>query len=143
MIRLLHERDAVQACALYAQLMPDVALPAMFETLLAHPGTSVAGAEINGQIIAMATLHILPNMTQGGRPYGLIENVITHSDHRGHGHMRRVVEHLHQIAWDADAYKIMLMTGQDTGAKGFYETLGYSADQKHGMQIRRVPPRAV
>jgi hypothetical protein len=33
------------------------------------------------------------------------------------------------------------MTGTATGAQGFYEKLGYSADQKLGMQIRGVPPR--
>ena len=142
-IRLLGAQDGPQACALYAHLMPDIAPPSAFEKLASHPGTSVAGAEINAQLVAMATLHLMPNMTQGGRPYGLIENVITHPEHRGHGHMRRVMEYLHQIAWDAEAYKIMLMTGRDTGAKCFYEALGYSADQKHGMQIRRVPPRAV
>ena len=43
--------------------------------------------------------------------------------------------------WAADAYKVMLVTGQGTGARGFYERLGFRADEKHGMQMRRVPPR--
>lgn len=121
--------------------MPDVADIVQFSQVLAHPGTTVAGAEVAGQIVAMATLHLLPNMTQGGRPYGLIENVVTLPVHRGQGLMRQVMKFLHAHAWGAQAYKIMLMTGQDTGAKGFYGTLGYSADQNHGLQIRQVPPR--
>lgn len=141
MIRLLGAADASEACALYRVLMPDVADTAQFETILSHPGTFVAGANDGGRIVAMATLHLLPNMTQGGRPYGLIENVVAQDAYRGAGHARAVMEFLHDIAWTAQAYKIMLMTGRDTGARGFYENLGYSANQKHGMQIRQVPPR--
>ena len=44
-------------------------------------------------------------------------------------------------AWAADAYKIMLLTGQNPGALGFYESLGFISDQKNGLQLRRVPPR--
>ncbi|SPH19937.1 hypothetical protein ASD8599_00677 [Ascidiaceihabitans donghaensis] len=141
MTRFLTSEDAENACALLAHLMPDIAAPTAFATLIDHPGTFIAGAHAGGDLIAMATLHLMPNMTQSGRPYGVIENVVTHPDHRGKGHMRGVMAHLHKQAWQANAYKIMLMTGRDTGAKGFYEKLGYSADQKHGMQIRQVPPR--
>lgn len=141
MIRFLTAKDAENACALLTHLTPDIAAPSAFARLIDHPGTFVAGAHSSGELISMATLHLMPNMTQGGRPYGVIENVVTHPDHRGKGHMRGVMAHLHKQAWKNDAYKIMLMTGRDTGAKGFYEKLGYSADQKHGMQIRQVPPR--
>ena len=40
-------------------------------------------------------------------------------------------------AWDADCYKVMLLTSQQRGAKGFYESLGFSSTDKFGMQIRR------
>lgn len=38
-------------------------------------------------------------------------------------------------ACKADAYKIMLLTGQNTGAPGFYGKLGFTANQKHGLQL--------
>jgi hypothetical protein len=46
-----------------------------------------------------------------------------------------------EIAWAANAYKTMLLTGTTSGVKGFYEKLGFRADLKHGMTIRRAPER--
>lgn len=36
----------------------------------------------------------------------------------------------------------MLLTGTAFGARGFYEKLGFEADSKHGMIMRRAPQRA-
>ncbi|EEA93489.1 GNAT family N-acetyltransferase [Pseudovibrio sp. JE062] len=113
---------------------------AHFAKLLDHDGTMVFGLEIYDQIVSCATLHILPNMTYGGRPYCLVENVVTLQAYRGRGFGRMVMDTLRNEAWQANAYKIMLLTGKDRGAKGFYESLGYKADQKHGMVLRQVPP---
>ena len=142
-LRSLGPDDATAAIRLYRTLNPDVEIagPDHFATLVSRTDTTVIGADISNEIVAMATLHILPNMTYGGRPFGVIENVITLAQFRNQGTMRAVFQELHRIAWAKDAYKIMLMTGTDTGAKVFYEKLGYSGDQKHGLQIRRVPPR--
>ncbi|WP_057461412.1 GNAT family N-acetyltransferase [Pseudovibrio sp. POLY-S9] len=114
--------------------------PAQFAKLLQHDGTSLFGVEIYDQIVSCATLHILPNMTYGGRSYCLVENVVTLKAYRGRGFGRMVMDALRDAAWQANAYKIMLLTGQDRGARGFYESLGYKADQKHGMVLRQVPP---
>ena len=142
-LRKLKADDATAVIHLSHQLNPDVEIAdaAHFATIAARDDITVMGAETSQQIVAMATLHILPNMGNNGRPFGVIENVITLPQFQGRGIMRLVMERLHDIAWEANAYKVMLMTGRGTSAKGFYEKLGYSADQKHGMQIRRVPPR--
>ncbi|SDQ19796.1 GNAT family N-acetyltransferase [Pseudovibrio sp. Tun.PSC04-5.I4] len=110
-----------------------------FSKLLSHEGTSIFGLELEGTIVSCATLHILPNMTYGGRPYCLAENVVTLRAHQGRGYGKLVMNTLKEAAWSANAYKIMLLTGQDRGVKGFYESLGYTADQKFGMVLRRVP----
>ena len=142
-LRKLTAGDAASVIQLSHALNPDVDIADAehFAQVVAYDGLTVIGAEIDQQIVAMATLYLLPNMGNGGRPFGVIENVITLPEFQGRGIMRTVMERLHDIAWAANAYKIMLMTGTDTGAIGFYEKLGYSADKKHGMQIRRVPPR--
>ncbi len=120
-------------------LTNDEAKRAHFARLLEHDGTSVFGVELYDQIVSCATLHILPNMTYGGRPYCLVENVVTLQAYRGKGYGRMVMHAVRDAAWEADAYKIMLLTGQTRGAKGFYESLGYKADQKHGMVLRQIP----
>lgn len=142
--RPLTTHDHAAALTLYRVLAGDQAIttnPDHFTALLAHPGTTLFGAEDQSALQAMVTLHILPNIKQGGRPYGLIENVVSNPKMRGKGYARMAMQAAIDAAWAADAYKIMLLTGQNTGALGFYESLGFASDQKHGLQLRRIPPR--
>lgn len=112
-----------------------------FNAVLSHPGTFILGAERDGDVRSMATLHVLPNMTVGGRPYALIENVVTLKRFERRGLARAVIENAIARAWARNAYKIMLLTGKMGDAKGFYEKLGFSAQDKHAMTLRKVPPR--
>lgn len=109
--------------------------------VIAHPGTQIFAAFDGDEAVAMVTLHLLPNVTQGGRPYALIEHVVTAREQRKQGLGRAVMHKAIDAAWDADAYKIMLMTGKTAQARGFYEGLGFDADEKWGMSLRRVPVR--
>lgn len=40
-------------------------------------------------------------------------------------------------AWDAGAYKMMLLTGKPRGARPFYEKLEFDPDEKFGVPLRR------
>ena len=138
-VRPLGGEDTEAALRLYRVLTrgpQDVSAEA-FHAVLAHPGTTIFGAEGAGTILAMVTLHILPNVTWHARPYALIENVITDPDHRKRGIGRIVMQAAVNAAWQADAYKVMLMTGQQRGAKGFYEAVGFSDEDKFAMVMRR------
>ena len=110
--------------------------PTLFARILDHPGTTVFGCEAEGRLISMATLHLLPNMSHGARPYGVIENVVTLNAHRGLGHARATIKAALCAAKDCNAYKVMLLTGRANKAIGFYEKLGFSQDEKAGMIIR-------
>ncbi len=143
-VRQAREADFEAALALYRDLSgesPIAEEPRQWLDLLGHPGTKVFAAEVDGRAVALATLHVLPNMTFGGRPYALIENVVSAAAYRGRGCGKAVMEAAIDCAWQAGAYKIMLLTGQEYGARGFYERLGFTADEKFGMTLRRVPPR--
>ena len=139
-IRSLDVSDTAPALALYNELTlgPETSDAGAFEQVLAHPGTTVYGAEVDSGIQAMVTLHLLPNVTWNARPYGLVENVVTSKRYRGQGLGRAVLEAAIDAAWRAGAYKIMLLTGQKRGAKGFYESVGFSGEDKHAMVIRRT-----
>ena len=142
-LRCLTAEDAGEACGLYAELFVDgeVARPEHFASLVAHPGTFVWGAWKDEALLGMATLHLLPNMTYGGRPYALVENVVTRAACRGQGVGKAVMTRLIETAWATGAYKIQLLTGRARGAAPFYETLGFTTDEKHGMVLRRAQAR--
>lgn len=139
-LRDLTHDDFEQALRLYQILTRDpvpVSTSAdTFDAVLNHAGTTIIGMQNSGQIIAMITLHILPNMTSGGRPYCLIENVVCDPAFQGKGIGRAVLQAGIDRARAAGSYKIMLMTGTARGALGFYEKLGFSGHEKHGLVIR-------
>lgn len=141
--RKLIAADYADALLLYEELIGEVGVASQtqFIEVLNHKGTSIWGADQSGKIVSIATLHLLPNMTYDGRPYALIENVVTLKTKQKQGFGRGVMTAIINAAWDADAYKIMLLSGKNTGAKGFYEALGFSDDGKHAMMLRRVPLR--
>ena len=145
--RKLTVDDYMDALALYNELHSEASVISgawvedRFAQILHHDGTTIFGAVFDGAVVSMATLHILPNMTYDGRPYCLIENVITHHADQGQGYGRGVIEQAVKTAWDARAYKIMLLSGKSNDAKGFYEKCGFREDEKHGMVLRRTPLR--
>ncbi|MEO9517040.1 MAG: GNAT family N-acetyltransferase [Paracoccaceae bacterium] len=143
--RKLQQDDHAAALVLYDVLLgaqPASLDPAAFHNVLQHQGTQVIGAFKHNHLRAMVTLHILPNVTLTGRPYALLENVATHPNYRAQGYAHAAMNHAIETAWASDCYKLMLLTGRNSDAKGFYEKLGFVADQKWGMQLRRMPVRA-
>lgn len=135
LVRPLSEADYADCHALYEAFVgtPDVAGKSQFIKVLGQNSTTMFGAEVAGRVRAMATLHLMENMSYGGRPYALIENVVTHPDFRGQGLGRAVLTHIEEVVKAANGYKIMLLTGREYGAQGFYESLGYNAEEKVGI----------
>ena len=138
-VRVLGHAEVDSALLLYNELTvgPPAQDAGAFDAVITHPGTSVFGGFIGDDLVSMVTLHLLPNVLWNARPYALIENVVTRRDHQKKGLGRTVMNAAIAAAWDADAYKIMLMTGQKRGAAGFYVALGFSSEDKHAMVLRR------
>lgn len=139
-VRVLTESDASQALILYNELTvgPPTDDPAVFSVVLSHPGTDIFGVFSGDTLASMVTLHLLPNVLWNARPYGLIENVVTRASLQGRGYGRHAMQAAIDAAWAADAYKLMLMTGQGRGAAGFYEALGFTSKDKYAMVMRRT-----
>lgn len=96
---------------------------------------------IDKTIVSTCTLVVIPNLTRGGQPYALIENVVTAADHRGRGYGRTTLQHAVSSAWDNGCYKVMLLTGSTKAeTHGFYQSAGFEQN-KTGFQIRRIAPR--
>ena len=127
--------------SLYEHLHPDDATPAdadrIFEQFQSYAGSAVLIGWAGETAVASCTLVVIPNLTRGGRPFGLIENVVTHSAHRNRGFAKAVLLAATERAWEADCYKVMLLTGAaDPTAHALYHSAGFS-QSKTGYQMRR------
>lgn len=139
-VRFATEADLPALLTLYADLHPDEApLPIeaaaqRLRQLSSYPGSGILLAKGG---VATCTLIVIPNMTRGGAPYALIENVVTLAAHRKRGHGKAVLAAAIEVAWNAGSYKVMLLTGSKNPATlAFYESAGFEQN-KTGFQIRR------
>ena len=85
-------------------------------------------------LISTCTLTLVPNLTRGLRPYGVMENVVTDPAHRGQGHATRLLRHALDEAWREGCYKVRLSTGSKRESTlRFYETAGFQRGVKTGF----------
>jgi len=139
-VRFATEADLPALLTLYADLHPDEAPLSLLEAgarlrqLSSYPRSGVLLADGG---VATCTLVVIPNITRGGAPYALIENVVTLAVHRKRGHGKAVLAAAIEAAWEAGCYKVMLLTGSKNPATlAFYESAGFTQN-KTGFQIRR------
>jgi ribosomal protein S18 acetylase RimI-like enzyme len=138
-IRDLGVGDAGALIGLYQHLNAGDAPPSQeaVHAVFAQPGLRHFGLFTGGGLIASCNLVIIPNLTRGGRPYGVIENVVTHADHRDRGHGQAVIRHAIAQAWAAGAYKVVLTTSRkDPAVWAFYERCGFDSGDKRAFVIR-------
>lgn len=119
---------------LYRQLSPhspeleDGVACATFQTILDDPGMQVLVAE-RGGLLGTGMLVIVPNLTQGARPYALIENVVTRADVRGQGVGTALMRAAVTRAQAQGVYKVMLITGRTAPeVYRLYRGAGFQAD---------------
>jgi GNAT superfamily N-acetyltransferase len=142
-IRAASADDLPGLLALYGELNPDdpsldtTLATDRFQAILAQPGMTVFIGFAGDVAAASVTSVVVPNLTRGGAPYALIENVVTSAAFRKRGFARALILHAIGDAWAAGCYKVMLLTGsKDPATLRFYENCGFRQD-KTGYQIRR------
>ena len=146
-IRPANRTDLPRLLDLYVHLNPDDArcspenAVAVLDQLTRYEGSVILVGAIGEVLVTTCTLIVIPNLTRGGKPYALIENVVTHADHRGAGFERTVLSAAVEHAWGAECYKVMLMTGsKKPSTLAFYKAAGFE-QSKTGFQLRRVAVR--
>jgi len=141
LIRHLQLRDLDELLALYRHLhSSDAPLPeravveGIWRELAATPGHRYYGGFIGGSLVSSCALTIIPNLTRGCRPYGVVENVVTHVAHRRRGYGKAVLLQALKDAWVANCYKVMLLTGRkDEATFRFYESVGFDRNGKQAF----------
>ena len=113
------------------------AVAALWSRLMEDRNTHYVVGEQEGRLISTCVLTVILNLTRSTRSYGLIENVVTHPDCRKQGVGTRVLKYAQQLAWDANCYKVQLMTSRkEPEVLRFYETAGFTANEKTGFVVR-------
>lgn len=98
----------------------------------------VAVAVSDDKIVGSYTMYFCANLSRGGRPFAVIENVIVAVGHRRQGVGRALMMHAQTAARDTGCYKVMLCTGANSSRNlQFYESCGFVGN-KVGFQVRFV-----
>lgn len=137
MIREATDADRDALLALYLHLhetrVPEDGerLRRAWAQIMADENHHVLVCDLDGALVASCVCVVIPNLTRNARPYALIENVVTHQDHRRRGYATQCLNRAREIAEEADCYKIMLLTGaKDAGTLEFYRHGGFDDKTK-------------
>ncbi len=117
-----------------AVLPEDEPFEEAWKQILSDPKMNCLVAEAGGILAGSCVLVIVPNLTRSARPFGVIENVVTHNNYRRQGIGTRLMRHALEVAWGQNCYKVMLLSGAGRPeAHQFYEGLGFKRDSKIGF----------
>jgi GNAT superfamily N-acetyltransferase len=145
-IRAAQPSDRRALSALYCELNPadppwpsNAAATEALGNVLRHAGTTVLLAEVAGVCVSTCMLLVCPNFSRGGRPFALIENVVTLRDYRRRGYGRSVVQHAIELARQQGCYRVNLMTGsRREETLRFYEAAGLARGVKTAFEARFI-----
>ncbi len=143
LVRYMRKNELKKLLDLYTHLNKDdpgleinEKLAALWENILNDPSQHYLVVEADGRMVSSCVLLIVNNLTRGARPYGLIENVVTHKDYRNKGYGTMLLKRAVRIAREKGCYKVMLMSGRGEEVLRFYEKVGFERGKKTGFIIR-------
>jgi GNAT superfamily N-acetyltransferase len=106
----------------------DERLVRTFHSIINQPGRHLVVAEFRGEVVGTADLLIAENLSRGGTPWSMVENVVVDPRHRRRGIARSMMVHLTALAEGAGCYKIQLISHvRREAAHQLYEGLGFDA----------------
>lgn len=109
----------------------------LWKEVFNEPGRYYFVVEEDGMLVSSCTLMILANLTRGGRPFGFIENVVTHPDYRKRGYGTAILHKAVEVAKEHNCYKVMLLTGRkEESTLRFYDNAGFQKGVKTGFIMR-------
>ena len=101
----------------------------LWNHIITDPFYHVIVAEEDGKLVSTCTCVIVPNLTYDQRPYAIVENIVTHSEHRAQGYATACLQQAQRIAEAENCYKISLATQSKLeSTHKLYEKLGYNKD---------------
>lgn len=111
-IRLIRKNELYKLLNLYKHLHDDdpdvngnIELEGLWTDICDDSNIYYIVAESDGKVASTCTLAIIKNLTRNLRPYGLIENVVTHPDYRQKGLGTKVLNKAIEIANKNNCYR--------------------------------------
>lgn len=143
-VRLINYKELEGLLSLYKYLIPDdpklkidTALKEHWNEILSDPSYFYLVIEEDNMLVCVCNLTIIKNLTRSARPYGIIENVVTHPDYRNKGYGTAVLKKSVQIAQENNCYKVVLTTSRkDENILNFYENAGFDRGEKTAFIVR-------
>lgn len=106
----------------------------LFDKILSYPNFNVYVALSNDKIIGTFELLIMDNLAHMGLPSAIVEDVVVHSDYRGQGVGKKMMQFAFEECKKAGCYKMVLSSNiRRDRAHHFYESLGF---EKHGYSFQ-------
>jgi len=137
MVREINKSELHALLELYTHLhetnIPEMTahLKHTWDQILQDQNHHIIVNEVDGKLVSSCVCVIIPNLTRGIRPYGFIENVVTHSDYRGKGLATECLNYAKEIAIHENCYKMMLLTSaKSEETLHFYRNAGYNSSDK-------------
>lgn len=128
--KYLHEEDEELLCV--------QTIESVWEQIHNDKNIKYFGLFNESELICSCTIILVPNLTRSCRPYGVIENVVTHIGYRNNGFGKKLLNKAIKYAWDNNCYKVMLMTGRlNEETFRFYESVGFDRSSKQVFIIKR------
>lgn len=143
-VRFIKEIELEKLLTLYQYLNSDdplleinYHLKKLWAEILKDPNLYYFVIEEDGELISTCNLAIIKNLTRSARPYGIIENVVTHPDYRKKGFGTAVLQKAIEIARSRNCYKVMLSTSRkEESTLRFYEKTGFDKNEKTTFVVR-------
>jgi len=107
----------------------------VFSEISADPRHELFVAEDGGRVAGSIVLLIVPNLSHGGTPWSIAENLIVTKRQRGRGIGRMLLEHVIARAREKGCYKVQLWSSTSRGeAHGLYRSLGFQ-ESAYGFRL--------
>ena len=99
-----------------------------------YPDYRVHVAEAAGVIVGTFALIIIDSVAHGGKPFGIVEDVVVSDDWQGKGIGKKMMLFAMACCKKRGCYKLALSSHlKREGAHEFYESLGF---EKHGFSFQ-------
>jgi GNAT superfamily N-acetyltransferase len=135
LLRLLPQLSSRPASAAAQLPDPERAAEILRRLLRREDVTLLAAVDArHGAIVGTLTLVQVPNLTYGGRPWSIVENVVVDRSHRRQGVGRRLMTRAMELAEAGGCYKVQLLSGTGPEQARFYASLGFDGSGSAGYK---------